>query len=105
MTDPKSAVVFEEPPKAQRASPYDWEAIAKKLRRKPGSWAKVFDRDRVTRVTAIRNQDVAALRRDKGFEVRTRNNIRETDESGKEVRYCTLYLRYVKENDKEMTKK
>lgn len=103
MTDPISEVVFEDPPDLPR---YDWAGIAKKVKARPGRWAKVFDRDRVTQAEAIRNGGVAALRREHGFETRTRNNKRETDPAtGKETRWCTLYVRYNPANDTRKARK
>lgn len=88
----KNDVAWEEPPpKKQR---YDWDAIADQLRERPNKWAKIFDRDVTSLATAIRINGIKALRKDRGFEVRTANNTRETP------RTCTLYLRYNPEKDK-----
>lgn len=91
----QSSVKFSEKPPPGRVQRYDWEAIAKKLRRKPGEWGLIFKGDLTSLVVAIRHDDIKALRKDKGFEVMTANNKR-----GK-PRTCDLWLRYVPENDKE----
>jgi hypothetical protein len=93
MTQPKSDVTWENPPES-RGTQYDWAAIAEKLRRNPMEWAKVFDNDRTSLATAIRIKGIQALHPDKGFEVKTANNIRFMGDDGKEKRRCTLYLRY-----------
>lgn len=80
------------PPRPQR---YDWDAIAKKLRRRPEKWAKVFERDRTSLTVALRAGSIKALHPDKGFEVRTSNTTREPP------RTCTLHMRYVPEKDRE----
>ena len=96
---PKSNVVWEQPP-PPRSKRYDWQAIAAQLRERPMEWAKVFDRDRTSLATAIRISGIQALLPEKGFEVRTSNNVRLRQEDGKELRLCTLYLRYVPSNDR-----
>lgn len=90
----KAEVTWEEPPPGRQR--YDWAAIADQLRTRPGEWAKVFDRDRSSLATAIRIRGVHALLPEKGFEVRTANNTRQTP------RTCTLYLRYVPEKDESL---
>lgn len=85
-TDPGvNQVVWTNPPTKTN---YDWVRIAKRLRAKPGKWAKVFDHDRTSVANAIRQGRVRALRPDEGFEVRTTNNERGTP------RMCTMYLRW-----------
>lgn len=90
---PKSDLTWEAPPPA-RGRRYDWDAIAVKLRRHPMEWGKVFDRDRTSLATAIRISGIKSLLPEQGFEVRTSNNVRLRDENNKELRLCTLYLRY-----------
>lgn len=87
----KAEVTWEEPPSGRRR--YDWSAIAQQLRERPGQWAKIFDHDRSSLATAIRIKGIHALLPEKGFEVRTANNTRDTP------RTCTLYLRYNPEKD------
>lgn len=73
---------------------YDWVAIAETLRSRPNEWALIFEHDRASLVSAIRNGGIVALTGDKGFQIKTRRNDRTGD-----VRMCDLYLRYVPEND------
>ena len=79
-------VTWEDPAPAKQA--YDWPAIAEKLRANPMAWALIFERDRTSLVNAIRQGNVSAIRPRDGFEVRTRNNVREPH------RTCSLYMRY-----------
>lgn len=102
MTKQEAGLRFEDPPEKVT---YDWAAIARKLKRKPEQWAVVFERDRTSLVAAISTGKISALTKAKGFEYRTRNNRRETDEQGRERRTCTLYLRYVPANDTTKQKK
>lgn len=90
----RSQVEWEEPPPA-RVKRYDWGEIAEQLRARPGEWAKVFENDKTSLVTAIRLNNIKPLRSTKGFETRTTDNTRTSP------RYCTLYMRYVPENDTE----
>lgn len=78
---------WEEP--ADRGA-YDWAGIASQLEARPMEWAKVFDRDRQSLAVAIRVRGITALWPEKGFEVRTRNNVRRDVP----VPVCTMYLRY-----------
>ncbi len=94
MTDTPQADLTWETPPPPRSRRYDWETIADQLRTRPLEWAKVFDRDRTSLATAIRIKGISALHPDKGFEVRTSNNVRLPVEDGKEMRLCSLYLRY-----------
>lgn len=91
-------VQWEEPPPG-RSQRYDWEDIAEQLRKKPGVWGKVFDRDRTSLAASIRIDGIRALSPTKGFEVRTRNNIR-SDPDFDGARSCTLYLRYNPKKDR-----
>lgn len=86
-------VTWEEPPPHPRMR-YDWTAIAKELRKHPNQWAKIFDDDRTSLATAIRIHGIKVLDPDLGFEVRTTNNVRGTP------RMCSLYLRYVPNEEK-----
>lgn len=96
-----STVEFGAPVPVGRQPRYDWEAIGKRLRRKPGEWGRIFEQDKASIATAIRAGNVAPMRPSKGFEVRTSNN----DHSAS-PRTCSLWLRYVPEKDieKEMKK-
>lgn len=92
--DKSSTVVWKDPP-PQRTRRYDWESIAKKLRRRPNQWALVFDDDKASIATALRAGAVRVLTPSKGFEVRTANNVREPE------RRCSMWLRYNPEKDTE----
>jgi hypothetical protein len=83
------------PPKAEPR--YDWAGIAKKCRRKPNEWLKVFEQDRQSLFVAIRQGAISALTPEQGFEVTTRNNKRPEDGP----RTCDLYVRYVPGLDQE----
>ena len=87
----KADVTWENPPPGRQR--YDWAAIAEQLRERPLQWAKIFDQDRASLATAIRINGIQALLPEKGYEVRTANNTRETP------RTCTMYLRYNPEKD------
>jgi hypothetical protein len=87
----KKEVTWEDPPPTKKR--YDWDSIARQLRERPGEWAKIFDNDRSSLATAIRIRGIKALLPDKGFEVRTANNVRGNP------RTCTMYLRYNPEKD------
>lgn len=84
--DPVNAIEWADPP--PRRVRYDWETVAAKLRKRPMTWAKVFEQGRTSQVNAIRQGSVSALHPDLGFEVRTTNNVRWP------VRLCDLYLRF-----------
>ena len=97
MTEPKSEVVFQNPPPPVHGR-YDWATIAKKVRKKPGDWALVFTNDNVSLATAIRAGNVTALHPNKGFVVRTANG------SKGPPRKCDMYLMYVPEYDQDRKK-
>lgn len=86
---------WEDPPRSTRQS-YDWASLAETLREHPYRWRKVFDEDRSSLVVAIRTGSIRALDPSKGFQTRTSNNKRDA-----EPRTCTLFMRYVPENDEE----
>jgi len=75
---------------------YDWRAISEQLRAQPFEWGKIFDHDRISVVNAIRQGAVKPLAPELGFEVQTRNNVREP------VRMCSLYLRYNPNRDQSL---
>lgn len=87
-----SDVVWEPPPVSTRTR-YDWAAIADHLRSRPNEWANIFHNDRTSLVNAIRQGAVKPLALDLGFEIRTRNNVRAP------IRKCSLYMRYVSEEE------
>lgn len=97
MSTKKANLVFEEP---ATIGSYNWAEIAATLRKQPGQWAKVFERDRASLAVAIRQGSIVALKPEFGFQVRTRNNDRSV-----EPRMCTLYLRYVAEQDQTKGRK
>jgi hypothetical protein len=86
-TETVSDVTWEEPVESRPR--YDWSVIAEKLRANPNAWAKVFDDDKTSLVNAIRQGAIRVLDPTLGFEVQTRNNVREPE------RRCALYMRYV----------
>jgi hypothetical protein len=90
--EPRTGVGFVDPPEPPKR--YDWEAIAKRCRRQPGKWFLVFEQDRQTLATTLRQDGASALQRRKGFEVRTVNN-----NINVRPRVCDLYVRYVPELD------
>lgn len=87
----KGIEAWEDPP--VRPQRYDWEAVAKNLKRRPHKWARVFEKDRTSLTVALRGGRISALKPAKGFEFRTSNGTRE------QPRTCTLHARYVPEND------
>lgn len=88
-------VKFGDPPQPRQPAPYNWSDIAAQLRRRPGEWALIFENDKTSYVTSIRLNGISALRRDKGFEVRTENNKRQPP-----PRTCDLWLRYNPDKDR-----
>ena len=86
-SEPVSDVTWEEP--AESRPRYDWSVIAEKLRANPDEWAKIFDDDKTSLVNAIRQGAIRVLDPTLGFQVQTRNNVREPE------RRCALYMRYV----------
>lgn len=90
-------VKFTEPPPDRRRR-YDWKAIAQQLRDRPGEWAVVFTDDKTSLVNAIRQGNIPALHRDRGFTVRTTENVPGPP------RKCTLWAMYDPANDKERSK-
>lgn len=89
----QTGVGFGIPPEPKRLK-YDWVKIAKRCKRRPGDWLLVFEQDKETYATAIRQGGIAALTKDKGFELRTANNRQSA-----RPRVCDLWVRYVPEND------
>lgn len=85
-------VTFQDPP-PMRVVKYDWTAIAKRLKRRPGEWALIYEVDSSGYAVAIRSNKVTALKREHGFESRTANNTTGPN------RTCSLWLRYNPDND------
>lgn len=88
-TGKASGIKFGEPP-ITRGQSYDWNAIAKDLRANPGEWALIFEGDRHSLVSAVRNGGITALSPAKGFGSRTTNNTH--DDEGR--RHCDLWMTY-----------
>lgn len=82
---------FEDPPPVPGGR-YDWTRIARRATRKPGEWVQVYKVDRQTYAVAIRNNKIAALKRENGFQSRTASN-------NKTDRTCSLWVRYNPETD------
>jgi len=95
-TTQSSTGKWAEPP-ARKGPAYPWKDIAKTLRKNPGKWRLIFERDRTSLTIAIRNGGIAALKPEDGFEVRTTNNKRKGP--GGEPPTCSLYLRYNPEGE------
>lgn len=93
-TKAKSGIKFKEPP-AAREQRYDWAAIAKDLRSRPGEWALIFEDDLTSLVTSFRLDGYKDLPTSE-FEYRTSNNRREyTDDDGNyHARRCSMWLRF-----------
>ena len=85
--EPVSDVTWEEP--AEPRVRYEWAVIAEKLQANPNEWAKIFDDDKTSLVNALRQGAIRVLDPLLGFEVQTRNNVRQPE------RRCALYMRYV----------
>jgi hypothetical protein len=90
---PSEGVAFGTPP-PKRQRKYDWAAIAKKCKRRPGQWFLVFEQDKTTYSATIRQGGIAALKPELGFEMRTANN-----KTNVKPRVQDLWVRYVPEND------
>jgi hypothetical protein len=101
-TPKRSGIKVAEPP-PRRTHNYDWDQIADELRAEPGQWHLIFEGGKHSLVTAIRIDGIRALRKDKGFEVRTTNNIR-PKQGSPDKRTCDLYLRYNPAADTERRK-
>lgn len=102
MPTPKRSGIKVADPPPRRSHNYDWGQIATELRARPNEWHLIFEGDRHSLVTALRLNGISALRKEKGFEIRTANNVRPKDP--KERRTCDLYLRYNPANDTERSK-
>jgi hypothetical protein len=83
-----------------RHGKYDWAAWAEFARKHSPKWVPVFEHDKLSLVNQIRNGDVRALRKEKGFEVTTRHN-QKVNVNGRVRPYCAMWLRYVPDNDTE----
>jgi hypothetical protein len=89
----KTSLKWEEPPEGRREF---WQRIAKELKANPGEWAQIWEGGPSSTVSAINQGAVTVVRRDRGFETKTTNN---TSAAAGIPRTCTLYMRYVEEND------
>lgn len=87
MKRPSKRLIQEDPPVT--IPRYDWTAIAEQLRASPSVWFKVFEKDRISIVTAIRQGNIKALRKTDGFEVKSSNNNKKVVPMT-----CSLYLRF-----------
>lgn len=81
---------WEDPPERTAV---DWDKVAKRLRRSPMKWAKVMKQGRISTINAVRQSNIKAVRKDKGFECRTANN-------NTKEKVADLYLRYNPDNDR-----
>lgn len=97
----KSDIQFSDNPPPERVRRYDWDAIAKKLRARPGKWALIYRNDLTSLATSFRLGGYKALPPDE-FEIRTENGTRgitkaQAAELGvePEPRRCDLWMRYV----------
>lgn len=84
----EAEIKWAEPP-PKRNSGYDWPTIAKKMRRRPGEWALIFQGDKTSIVNALRAGSIRVLSPELGFEYRTANN------KAGSPRTCDLYARFV----------
>lgn len=91
---PAAGLGFEEPPK-KREPEFDWNAVAARARRRPGQWYLVFRAGNYGYYSTILQDKISALKRHKGFEVRSANA--KNPEGG--PRTCDLFVRYVPEHD------
>jgi hypothetical protein len=92
-TEPSKGVKWDDPPPT--GPRYDWPAISRRLRRRPGEWLLVFEKDKTSITTAIRGGRIRSMHPSNGIEVRTANNTRDYP------RTCSLWLRYNPDNDKQ----
>jgi hypothetical protein len=92
-TKKKSVVEFGDPP-SKRESLYDWVAVARALRAKPGEWARVFEGGKVSTATAVKAGAIQAFRPISEWEFRTENNTRTNP------RTCDLWMRHVPSKEK-----
>lgn len=89
----KTSLKWEEPPEGRREF---WQRIVEELRAKPGEWALVWEEGPASTVSAVNQGAITVVRRDHGFETKTTNN---TSAASGLPRTCTLFMRYVPEND------
>jgi hypothetical protein len=86
----KPELVFRDPPPWRRAAKTDWASVARQLMDNPGRWAMVLESAPFSTFSALRNQDINALKRARGFSYVTRRNKVGSD--GR--RYCDIYIRF-----------
>lgn len=85
--DIRDADEWAAPPRPANRGPYDWNAIAQRLRQKPGEWLLIFEDGPRGTANSVRQGHVLVFR-EPGYEVTTRNNNPETGT-------CSLYVRWV----------
>lgn len=90
---------FGEPPPTSHGK-YDWAVVEAECRAKPNEWYHVFEQDRRTIATAVRQGSVRRLSAERGFEVLTRNN-----KTNVEPQVCDLWIRYVPSKDSRAGRK
>ena len=78
-------VWLKRPPDRRAAN---WEVIAQELMDNEGQWLMLFEQVPTSIARAIAQGSIAALRKNKGFRIVTRNNTREPP------RTCDIYLSY-----------
>jgi hypothetical protein len=93
-TGKASGIKFGDPP-TTRGQSYDWSAIADDLRARPRDWALIFEADRHSLVSAIRNGGISALAPVQGFRSATANNT--FDEESRRI--CDLWMMYDPDED------
>lgn len=90
--EPVTSVEWKAPPPGRLR--YDWPKITAQLRKKPGEWALIYERDKTSIANALRQGAVDGVTPADGFETMTRNNVRYP------VRVCSLFMRYVPSEDR-----
>lgn len=86
MNDDSTGLGWEDPSVSRTG--YDWDAIAQMLRAEPMRWRKIFEHGPLSTANSVRQGGVKVLRRDLGFEFKSRNN------TGPPDRTCTFYIRF-----------
>lgn len=93
---PKNVVDFSKPLPRRMNQTHNWDAVAEGLRSTPNEWGVVAEVIKSSTVNAIRQGSVRALAPELGFEIRTRNNVREPE------RTCQLWMRYNPSKDDQV---
>lgn len=92
----EAAVQFDRNMPRRNNQRYDWAQIARELRAKPGEWGVVAEVIKMSTVTALRQGSIRVLAPELGFEIETRNNVREP------IRTCQLWMRYNPDKDDQV---